>query len=44
MDLQIREIDCATIEDLLREYPHEMSVVVEMLEEIGEIPCQDIAA
>lgn len=44
MDFETREIDCAQIQDLLRDYPLEMSVVVEMLEEIDEIPCRDIAA
>ena len=44
MDLEIREIDCAQIEGLRRDYPQEMAVVIEMQEEIGEIPCPDVAA
>lgn len=44
MELETREIDCAEIERLLRIYPQEMAVIVEMLEEIDEIPCQQEVA
>ncbi len=44
MDLEIREIDCAKLQELLRTYPDEMAVIVEMLQELDELPCQDIAA
>lgn len=44
MDSTTREIDCALIQDLLRTYPTEMTVVIEMLREIEEPPCQELAA
>jgi hypothetical protein len=44
MDTEIREINCALIEEMLAMYPSETAVVIEMLREIDEIPCHDMAA